>query len=67
VSSAYVNSNRRGKVDEVIYPAPENAEKVIDLTASLNDEALGDVTPKYVFNINELLYRSIYLMTGSRL
>jgi hypothetical protein len=57
VSSAYVNSNRKGKVEEVVYPAPENAEKVIDLTASLTDEALRDLTPKYVFRINEL-YRS---------
>lgn len=46
VSSAYVNSNQKGEVEEVIYPAPENAEKVIDLTASLSDEALRDLTPK---------------------
>ena len=57
VSSAYVNSNRKGRVEEVVYPAPENAEKVIDLIASLSDEALTDLTPKYVFSINELLYR----------
>jgi fatty acyl-CoA reductase len=46
VSSAYVNSNRKGRVEEVVYPAPENAEKVIDLIASLSDEALTDLTPK---------------------
>ena len=60
MSSAYVNSNRKGEIEEVIYPAPENAEKVIDLTASLSDEALRDLTPKYVFSINELLYRSMF-------
>ncbi|PSN49955.1 putative fatty acyl-CoA reductase [Blattella germanica] len=32
VSSAYVNSNLKGKVEEIIYPAPEDAEKVIGLT-----------------------------------
>lgn len=58
MSSAYVNSNQKGRVEEVIYPAPENAEKVIDLTSGLSDEALKDLTPKYVFSINELLYRS---------
>ena len=59
MSSAYVNSNRKGEVEEVIYPAPEDAEKVIDLTASLSDEALKDLTPKYVFGISEPLCRSI--------
>jgi hypothetical protein len=49
VSSAYVNSNRKGGAEEIIYPAPEDARKVIDLTASLSDEALNDLTPKYVF------------------
>jgi hypothetical protein len=49
VSSAYVNSNQKGKAEEVLYPAPGDAEKVIDLTASLSDEALNDLTPKYVF------------------
>jgi hypothetical protein len=49
VSSAYVNSNRKGEAEEVLYPAPEDAGKVIDLTASLSDEALNDLTPKYVF------------------
>lgn len=46
VSSAYVNSNRKGGAEEVLYPAPEDAGKVIDLTASLSDEALDDLTPK---------------------
>lgn len=59
VSSAYVNSNRKGRVEEIIYPAPENAEKVIDLTATLTDEALIELTPKYVFSINVLLYRGV--------
>lgn len=58
MSSAYVNSNRKGRVEEVIYPATENVEKVIDLTASLSDEALRDITPTYVFSINELIYKS---------
>jgi hypothetical protein len=59
VSSAYVNSNRKGRVEEVIYPAPENAEKVIELTASLSDEALKDLQPQYVFSVNKLLYTRI--------
>jgi hypothetical protein len=46
VSSAYVNSNRKGEIEEILYPAPEDAEKVIDLTASLTDEALSYMTPK---------------------
>jgi hypothetical protein len=59
VSSAYVNSNRKGGIEEIVYPAPEDAEKVIDLTTSLSDEALEDVTPKYVFGISETLYTNI--------
>lgn len=46
VSSAYVNSNRKGEAEEVVYPAPEDAEKVIGLATSLSDEALEDLTPK---------------------
>jgi hypothetical protein len=48
VSSAYVNSNRKGEAEEIVYPVPEDAERVIDLTAGLNDDALNDLTPKYV-------------------
>ena len=66
VSSAYVNSNRKGRVEEVIYPAPENADKVIDLTASLSDEALRDLTPKYVLVLMSFLIE-VHLMAGSRL
>jgi fatty acyl-CoA reductase len=51
VSSAYVNSNRKGGAEEIVYPAPEDAEKVTDLVASLSDEALNELTPKYVFFI----------------
>ncbi|PNF17414.1 putative fatty acyl-CoA reductase CG8306, partial [Cryptotermes secundus] len=46
VSSAYVNSNRKGEIEEILYPVPEDASKVIDLTASLSDEALNDLTPQ---------------------
>ncbi|XP_069702744.1 putative fatty acyl-CoA reductase CG8306 [Periplaneta americana] len=46
VSSAYVNSNRKGGVEEVVYPAPEDAEKVIGLATSLSEEALDDLTSK---------------------
>jgi hypothetical protein len=51
VSSAYVNSNQKGGAEEIVYPVPEDAKKVIDLTASLSDDALNDLTPKYVFYI----------------
>jgi hypothetical protein len=51
VSSAYVNSNRKGGADEIVYPAPEDAEKVISLVESLSDEALNELTPEYVFFI----------------
>ena len=46
VSSAYVNSNRKGEVEEVIYPPPEDAEKVISLTMALSDAAVDELTPK---------------------
>lgn len=45
VSSAYVNSYLV-ECEEVLYPAPEIAEKVIDLTTSLSDEALQELQPK---------------------
>lgn len=45
VSSAYVNSYLV-ECEEILYPAPENAEKVIDLTTTLSDEALIDLQPK---------------------
>jgi hypothetical protein len=48
VSSAYVNSNQKGGAEEIVYPAPEDAGRVIDLTAGLSDDALNDLTPKYV-------------------
>lgn len=46
VSSAYVNSNLSVQVDEVLYPVPDDAEKIIGLVASLNDAALEELTPK---------------------
>ncbi|KAJ9578550.1 hypothetical protein L9F63_005279, partial [Diploptera punctata] len=45
VSSAYVNSNRIGEAEELIYPPPEDAEKVIGLAASLSDAAIEELTP----------------------
>ncbi|XP_053695722.1 putative fatty acyl-CoA reductase CG8306 [Sabethes cyaneus] len=43
VSSAYVNSYLK-ETDEKLYPAPENAEKIIDLVNTLSDEALDELT-----------------------
>ena len=47
VSSAYANANR-SSAEEVLYPAPYDADKVIDLVSSLNDSALEEITPTYV-------------------
>lgn len=44
VSSAYVNSYLLD-CEEILYPAPENAEKVIDLATSLSIEALLELQP----------------------
>jgi fatty acyl-CoA reductase len=44
VSSAYVNSYLL-KTEEILYPAPEDAEKIINLAQTLNDEALNELTP----------------------
>lgn len=44
VSSAYVNSFLL-EADEILYPAPEIAQKVIDIAESLSEEALVDMTP----------------------
>lgn len=44
VSSAYANSNRN-TAEEVLYPAPYDADKAIDLASSLNDSALEEITP----------------------
>lgn len=40
------------ETEEIIYPAPENAEKVIDLATSLSDEALLGLEAQYVFLIS---------------
>lgn len=45
VSSAYVNSFLV-ECEEILYPAPELAEKVIDLATSLSEEALLELQPK---------------------
>lgn len=42
VSSAYVNSFEL-ECDEILYPAPGDAEKVIELATTLNEAALSDV------------------------
>lgn len=49
VSSAYVSSFDL-EAHEQLYPAPENAEKVIDLVETLNDAALEELTPKLINN-----------------
>jgi len=46
VSSAYVNSNKSGHLEETLYPVSEKVEKVISLAASLSDDALEELTPK---------------------
>lgn len=44
ISSAYVSSFLKD-VHEKLYPAPDVAEKVIDLAESLSDAALDELTP----------------------
>lgn len=44
VSSAYVNSFLLD-TKEILYPAPDDAEKIIDLAKSLTDAALDEMTP----------------------
>lgn len=44
ISSAYVNSFLL-ETDEVLYPAPENAEKVIQLVKDNTEEELEKITP----------------------
>jgi fatty acyl-CoA reductase len=44
VSSAYVNSFLL-ETQEILYPAPDDADKIIDLTKSLTEAALNDMTP----------------------
>lgn len=44
VSSAYVNAFLV-ECEEILYPAPENVEKVIDLATTLSEEALLDLQP----------------------
>ncbi|XP_017466419.1 PREDICTED: putative fatty acyl-CoA reductase CG8306 [Rhagoletis zephyria] len=45
VSSAYVNSYIT-EVEEKLYPAPDDPEKVIHLAETLSDEALKELEPK---------------------
>jgi len=45
VSSAYVNAYLT-KVEEKLYPAPEDPEKIIQLSETLNDDALKELEPK---------------------
>lgn len=44
MSSAYVNSYKL-EVEEILYPAPDDAEKVIELSKTLTDEALKELEP----------------------
>ncbi|EDV55733.1 putative fatty acyl-CoA reductase CG8306 [Drosophila erecta] len=45
VSSAYVNAYLT-KVEERLYPSPDDPEKIIQLSETLNDEALKELEPK---------------------
>lgn len=44
VSSAYVNSFLL-ETEEILYPAPDDADKVIDLATSLSEDALLELQP----------------------
>lgn len=44
VSSAYVNSFKL-ECDEILYPAPDDAEKIINLVTTLNEDALLELQP----------------------
>ncbi|XP_075218824.1 putative fatty acyl-CoA reductase CG8306 [Lycorma delicatula] len=44
VSSAYVNSNRKS-AEEIIYEAPDDPDRVIGLTNTLDEAALDHITP----------------------
>ena len=46
VSSAYVNSYLL-ETEEILYDAPDNPEKIIDLCNTLNDYALKEMEPRY--------------------
>lgn len=35
-------------MDEKLYPKPDDAEKIIAMVQGLSDDALEDITPKYV-------------------
>ena len=50
VSSAYANADR-AYAEEVLYPAPCDADMVIKLVSSLNDSKLEGVRTTYV-NLN---------------
>lgn len=45
VSSAYVNSFKL-ETEEILYPAPDDAEKVIGFANTLSEDALDELTPK---------------------
>lgn len=44
ISSAYVNSFRL-ECDEILYPAPYDAEKLINIATTLNEDALLEIQP----------------------
>ena len=45
ISSAYVNSDLV-EVDEKLYPPPEDADKIIELTKSLDETSVNIITKK---------------------
>lgn len=49
VSSAYVNSYLL-ECEEILYPAPDDVEKIINLALTLNDEALLEIQPTVLGN-----------------
>lgn len=44
VSSAYTNANRKS-AEEVLYPAPEDVDKVVNLVQTLPDSKIDEATP----------------------
>lgn len=44
VSSAYTNANRKS-AEEILYPAPEDVDKVVNLVQTLPDSKIDEATP----------------------
>ena len=59
MSSAYVNSDVLD-VEEEIYPAPEDTDKVIEITKSLDTTSLDVITKKLVSSIRPGIFLVCY-------